>query len=175
MFSTVATKRSTRDTSKTNFHNFLSAVNLGVTHRRSREPANSLSGIPTSFRKKSSIGTISKHFEVQKAQAKTTPTSTDITQMTLNPNSGDRLNEEHSGELQELLNIPALINGLAYADETIEGRDHCDDENADDADGQLVSKKMLIGTVRALVEYFDEKIKHALAAPSQADVQTYPF
>ena len=88
--------------------------------------------------------------------------------MTLNPNSGDRLNEEHSGELQELLNIPALING-------IEGRDRCDDENADNADGQLVSKKMLIGTVRALVEYFDEKIKHALAAPSQADVQTYPF
>ena len=168
MFSTVATKRSTHDTSKTNFHNFLSAVNQGVTHRRSREQANSLSGIPTSFRKKSSIGTISKHSEVQRAQAKTTPTSTDVTQMTLNPNSGDRLNEEHSGELQELLNIPALING-------IEGRDRCDDENADNADGQLVSKKMLIGTVRALVEYFDEKIKHALAASSQADVQTYPF
>ena len=172
MFSTVATKRSTCDTSKTNFHNFLSVVNQGVTLGgrvgRSREHANSLSGIPTSFRKKSSMSTISKHSEVQKAQVKTTPTSTDITQMTLNPNSGDRLNEEHSGELQELLNIPALING-------IEGRDHCDDGNADDADGQLVSKKMLIGTVGALVEYFDEKIKHALAAPSQADVQIYPF
>ena len=54
-----------------------------------------------------------------------------------------------------MFNIPALINGIEAKDA---GTTDC---NA----GQFVSKQMLIGTVKALVEYFDERITNALPPP----------
>ena len=51
-----------------------------------------------------------------------------------------------------MFNIPALINGIEAKDA---GTTDC---NA----GQFVSKQMLIGTVKALVEYFDEQITNAM-------------
>ena len=43
---------------------------------------------------------------------------------------------------------------------------------ADCSEGQLVSKQMLIGTVKALVEYFDERISSALGNSTRIDNPT---
>ena len=51
-----------------------------------------------------------------------------------------------------MFNIPALINGIEAKDSGA----------PDSSAGQFVSKHMLIGTVKALVEYFDERITNAL-------------
>ena len=80
--------------------------------------------------------------------------------MTINPNS---TNDLSSGDL---LNIPALINGIDIRDQFRTGGD------ADCSEGQLVTKQMLIGTVKALVEYFDERINSALGNSAHLDNPT---
>ena len=53
----------------------------------------------------------------------------------------------------DMFNIPALISGIEAKDAG----------NPGNSAGQFVSKQMLIGTVKALVEYFDERITNAIS------------